>query len=96
MDGGSNLLDLRFADDILILARSRHEFEQLTSSALNADKTLMPEAHNLASGCVACRGPQGRNCRMLIGNITCSKNRNVSTQIVGSYWTKASFPFHHS
>ena len=29
MDGGPNLLDLRFADDILIFARSRHELGQL-------------------------------------------------------------------
>ena len=29
MDGGPNLFDLRFADDILIFARSRHELGQL-------------------------------------------------------------------
>ena len=51
MDGGPNLLDLRFADDIIIFARSRHELGQLVDSLtihleqvgllLNADKTVV-------------------------------------------------------
>ena len=51
MDGGPNLLDLRFADDIIICARSRHELGQLVDSLtihleqvgllLNADKTVV-------------------------------------------------------
>ena len=51
MDGGPNLLDLRFADDILIFARSRHELGQLIDSLmihleqvgllLNAEKTVV-------------------------------------------------------
>ena len=34
MDGGLNLLDLGFADDILIFARSRHELGQLIDSLM--------------------------------------------------------------
>ena len=34
MDGGPHLFDLHFADDILILARSRHELEQLIESLI--------------------------------------------------------------
>ena len=34
MDGGPNLLDLRFADDILIFARSRHELAHLIDSLM--------------------------------------------------------------
>ena len=51
MDGGPNLLDLRFADNIIICARSRHELGQLVDSLtmhleqvgllLNADKTVV-------------------------------------------------------
>ena len=51
MDGGPNLLDLRFADDILIFARSRHELGQLIDSLmihleqvgllLNPEKTVV-------------------------------------------------------
>ena len=51
MDGGPNLFDLRFADDILIFARSRHELGQLIDSLmihleqvgllLNAEKTVV-------------------------------------------------------
>ena len=57
MDGGPNLLDVRFADDILIFVCSRHELGQLIDSLmihlervsllLNAAKTvvLTNEAH---------------------------------------------------
>ena len=51
MDGGPNLLDVRFADDILFLARSRHELGQFIYSLmihleqvgllLNAAKTVV-------------------------------------------------------
>ena len=51
MDAGPNLLDLRFADDIIICARSHHELGQLVDSLtihleqvgllLNADKTVV-------------------------------------------------------
>ena len=51
MDGGPKLLDLRFADDIVICARSRHELGQLVDSLtihleqvrlrLNAEKTVV-------------------------------------------------------
>ena len=37
MDGVPHLIDLRFADDILLFARSRHELGQLIGS-LNAEK----------------------------------------------------------
>ena len=40
MDGGPHLIDLRFADDILFFARSRHELGQLMDS-LNAEKTVV-------------------------------------------------------
>ena len=51
MDGGPNLLDLRFADDILIFAQSRQERAQLihslmihleqVGSLLNAEETVV-------------------------------------------------------
>ena len=51
MDGGPNLLDLRFADDIIICARPHHELGQVVASLtihleqvgllLNADKTVV-------------------------------------------------------
>ncbi len=51
MDGGPNLLDLRFADDIRLFHRSHHELGQLIDSSvihlervgllLNADKTVV-------------------------------------------------------
>ena len=34
MDGGPNLFDLCFADDILIFARSRHELGHLIDSLM--------------------------------------------------------------
>ena len=71
MDGGPNLLDLRFADDIIICARSRHELGQLVDSLtihleqvgllLNADKNCGANQWGAAAS-NSCNGWRTETC----------------------------------